>query len=91
MSEPSFNVRLTSGITQKGDGQFPLMRAKDVDVNGETLLNFIPIILTQTEYDTLVGGGTITLNGQELTYEENRIYMIKKYIETETEDATEEG
>ena len=85
MNEHSFSVRLTSGITQKGDGDFPLMRAKDVDVNGETLLNFIPIILTQTEYDTLVNGGTITLNGRELTYEENRIYMIKRFVAEETE------
>lgn len=86
MSEHSFSVRLTSGITQKGDGDFPLMRAKDVDVNGETLLNFLPIILTQEEYNTLVGGGTITLNGQELTYEENRIYMIKRYTGASTEE-----
>ena len=68
-------------------GDFAAVNAKDVDVNGETLLNFIPIILTQEEYNTLVNGGTITLNGQELTYEENRIYMIKKHIG----DSTEEG
>ena len=57
-----------------------IMDAIDVDVDGETLLNFIPIILTQEEYNTLVDGGTITLNGKELTYEENRIYMIKKVV-----------
>lgn len=44
----------------------------------EALLNCIPIVLTQTEYNTLIGGGTIMLNGKELTYEENRIYMIKR-------------
>lgn len=63
---------------QPTGGEFPAVKAKDVDVNGEALLNFIPIILTQEEYNTLVGGGTITLNGKELSYEENRIYMIKK-------------
>lgn len=57
-----------------------IMDAMDVDVNGETLLNFIPIILTQEEYNTLVDGGTITLNGKELSYEEHRIYMIKKVV-----------
>lgn len=62
----------------KPEGDYSVLDAKDVDVNGETLLNFIPIILTQEEYNTLVSGGTITLNGQDLTYEENRIYMVKK-------------
>lgn len=62
----------------RGDGTWDRVDAEDVWVNNETLLNFIPIILTQEEYDTLVGGGTITLNGQEISYEENRIYMIKR-------------
>ena len=55
--------------------------AEDVRVNAEeSLLNYIPIILTQEEYDTLVSGGTITLNGQPISYEPNRIYMIKRPI-----------
>lgn len=66
-------------IKPETDGD-AIMDAKDVDVDGETLLNFIPIILTQEEYNTLVDGGTITLNGRELTYEENRIYMIKRFV-----------
>lgn len=65
---------------QPTGGEFPAVKAKDVDVNGEALLNFIPIILTQEEYNTLVDGGTITLNGKELSYEEHRIYMIKKVV-----------
>ena len=84
MAENKFSIELISGITPKNNGTFPLVRAKDVDVNGETLLNYIPIILTQDEYDILVGGGTITINGQEIAYEENRIYMIKKYADTLT-------
>ena len=76
-----FSIEIISGLTQKGEGTFPLVRARDVDVNGETLLNYIPIILTQSEYDTLVDGGTIVLNGQEMSYDENRIYMIKKSYE----------
>jgi hypothetical protein len=66
-------------IKPEKDGD-AIMDAQDVDVDGETLLNFIPIILTQEEYNTLVDGGTITLNGRELTYEENRIYMIKRFV-----------
>jgi hypothetical protein len=56
----------------------------NIDINSKTLLNYIPIILTQEEYDILVGGGTITLNGQEISYEENRTYMIKSYANTST-------
>ena len=66
---------------QPTGGDFPAVKAKDIDVNGETLLNFIPIILTQAEYNTLIEGGTITLNGREISYEENRMYMVKKTIE----------
>lgn len=66
-------------IKPEKDGD-AIMDAQDVDVNGETLLNFIPIILTQTEYDTLLAGETITLNGKEISYEENRIYMIKRVV-----------
>lgn len=72
----------------KPAGNFAAVDAKDVDVDGETLLNYIPIILTQEEYNTLVDGGTITINGQEMPYEENRIYMIKKYVVTDA--STEE-
>ena len=62
----------------RGSGEWDTIDAEDVQINEtETLLNFIPIILTQTDYDTLAGGGTITLNGQEISYEENRIYLIK--------------
>lgn len=64
----------------RGDGTWDRVDAEDVWVNNETLLNFIPIILTQEEYNTLAGGGTITLNGQEISYEENRIYMVKKPV-----------
>lgn len=65
-------------------GPFFAMDAKDVEVEGETLMNYIPIILTQEEYNTLLDGGTIIINGKEYTYEENRIYMIKRYIDNTT-------
>lgn len=92
MGENKFTIELISGLTQKNNGTFPLMRAQDVDVYGETLLNYIPIILTQEEYNTLVDGGTITLNGQEISYEDNRIYMIKKDTTTSiAEETLEEG
>lgn len=64
----------------RGDGTWDKVDAGEVWVNNETLLNFIPIILTQAEYDTLIDGGTITLNGQELSFEEHRIYMIKRSV-----------
>lgn len=80
MPQPKFSIELISGLTQKNNQTFPLVRAKDVDVNGETLMNYIPIILTQEEYNVIANGGTITLNGQEITYEEHRVYMIKRYV-----------
>lgn len=76
----------------RGDATWSNVEAKHVDVNGEALINFIPIILTQAEYDTLINGGTITLNGQEISYEENRIYMIKRFVEASVEEEpAEEG
>ena len=86
MADNKFTIELGAGLTQMGNNDFPLMRAQDVDVYGETLLNYIPIILTQDEYNTLVDGGTITLNGQDVSYEENRIYMIKKSVEISAEE-----
>lgn len=87
MSNNKFTIELGAGLTQMGDNDFPLMRAKDVDVNGETLLNYIPMILTQEEYNIIDSGGTIFINGQPVSFEENRIYMIKRYAE---DDKSEE-
>lgn len=81
MSEKyAFNIELNAGLTQANNNTYPLVRAKDVDVSGESLINFIPIILTQEEYNTLLEGGTIEINGQEISFEEDRIYMIKKEV-----------
>jgi hypothetical protein len=60
------------------------MDAKDVEVDGETLMNYIPIILTEEEYDSLLDGNSIVINGKEHYYDENRIYMIKKYIDDQS-------
>lgn len=76
----------------RGDGTWDKVDAGEVWVNNEVLLNYIPIILTQAEYDTLIKGGTITLNGQEISYEEHRIYMIKRFVEASVEEEpAEEG
>lgn len=65
-------------------GPFFAMDAKDVEVDGETLMNYIPIILTEEEYDSLLDGNSIIINGKEHYYDENRIYMIKKYIDDQS-------
>lgn len=65
----------------KPAGSFFAMDAKDVEVEGETLMNYIPIILTQEEYNILLDGGAILVNGKEHFLDENRIYMVKKYID----------
>jgi hypothetical protein len=63
----------------RGDGTWDKLDPKDVWVNdNETLLNFIPIILTRDDYNKLARGETITLNGQPISYEPDRIYMIIK-------------
>lgn len=63
-------------------GPFFAMDAKDVEVDGESLINYVPIILTQEEYNTLLDGGTIIIKGKEHSLDENRIYMVKKYIDS---------
>lgn len=53
----------------RGSGEWDAINAEDVQINEtETLLNFIPIILTQAEYDALVESNTI---------DDNKIYLIK--------------
>ena len=63
----------------RGSGEWDTIDAKDVQINKtETLLNFIPIILKQAEYDTLITEKEVTLeNGEKIEYDENRIYLIK--------------
>lgn len=81
MNDEIFSVKVAAGFTQAGGNDFPLIRARDVDVSGESLINYLPVILTQDEYNTIVGGGTIILpNGKTASFEENRIYMIKKEL-----------
>ena len=67
----------------KPSGNFAAVDAKDVDVNGKTLLNYIPIILTEEEYISIIHGGTIMIDGNEITYDDNQIYMVKKYVAEE--------
>lgn len=73
-------LKLLNTIEPAGD--FKVVDAADISVNkNENLTDFLPIILTQEEYDIISEGGTIILNGQEITYEANRIYMIKRFTE----------
>lgn len=75
--EQGYTVVVQSGFTPAGN--WPLIRAQHVSVNQtETLANYIPVILTQEEYNSLLDGETIEINGQNISYEENRIYMIIK-------------
>ena len=73
-------LKLLNTIEPAGD--FKVVDAVDISVNkNENLTDFLPIILTQEEYDIISEGGTINLNGKDITYEANRIYMIKRFTE----------
>lgn len=77
-------IELIAKIKPKNNGSFAMVDAEDVETpDGGRLLDYLPVILTQSEYDTLVDGGTITINGKDVSYEENRIYMIKRPVYTE--------
>lgn len=80
-----YNFPVSSGITQDGTTDFPLIRAKDVEVSGERLTKFIPIILTQEQYDVIYNGqedgAEVTLeNGQIIKYDSQQIYFIKSEL-----------
>ena len=62
-------------------GDFPAVYSDNVDANGEALTNFIPIILTQREYNTLVENGSLEINGEIITFQEKRIYLIKRFVD----------
>ena len=85
MSNDNFIIPVTAGFTQPNNQDFPLLRAKDVDVSGEKLTKYIPIILTQEEYDMIYEGREegveITLqNGQVVKYDSEQIYFIKSEV-----------
>lgn len=80
-----YNFPVSSGLTQDGTTDFPLVRAKDVEVSGERLTKFIPIILSQEEYNTIYegyeDGVEITLeNGQVIKYDPEQIYFVKREL-----------
>jgi hypothetical protein len=71
--------------TLKPTGDFWVAHSKNIEAEGEALENFIPIILTQEEYNTIYEKKesiVITLadgTQKEITYDKNRIYFIKMF------------
>ena len=75
MAEYSGSIDLISGIRPKNNGKFPLVDAKDVQVDNDgtrldaklaELANFITVY-TEEEYEAAVAAGEI---------DENRLYII---------------
>ena len=69
-------------------GEFPLVKDTDVAVGESTgrLVDYIPIILTQAEYNKLEEEGAVTIvyetpegtKEQTIEYDEEKIYLIKR-------------
>lgn len=83
--EGKYNFPVSSGLTQDGTTDFPLVRAKDVEVSGERLTKFIPIILSQEEYNIIYEGREegkeiILENGEIIKYDSEQIYFIRSEI-----------
>ena len=53
----------------KPKGGFALMDAEDVEYQGNRLPDFLPVPVTQAEYDAMVEAGTVN---------ENTFYFIKE-------------
>lgn len=47
-------IELISKIKPKGGGTFAMVDAEDVEFKGKRLSDFMPVCLTQAEYDALV-------------------------------------
>lgn len=62
----------------KPTGTFWVAQSKDIEANGESLENFLPIIVTPEEYNILYfHNGKIEYNGEMISYDANKIYLIK--------------
>lgn len=62
-------VEVIDTIKPKNGGDFPIVEAEDVAYEGKRLPEFLPVCLTQDEYDALVAAGTVN---------ENTWYLIKE-------------
>lgn len=87
LSPYSGTVKIGGGLTP--GGVFPVAHAKDVAIDDETgrLIDYIPIILTQTEYNELEREKVVkityeTPEGERkeriIEYDEEKIYLIKR-------------
>ena len=82
MSESNFLIKATAGFYPARE-DMPLLRAKDVEVTGGRLDKFIPIILTNDQYQRLynagAGGVEVELEtGETIVYDQEQIYFIKQ-------------
>ena len=63
-------IELIAKIKQKNNGDFFLVDAADVELNGKPITEYLGIALTQTEYDELLANGKLISTTQYFIYEE---------------------
>lgn len=56
---------------QPTGGEFPAVKAKDVEFNGRPITEYLAVTLTQSEYDELLADGKIVSTTQYFIYEED--------------------
>lgn len=63
------SIELIDKIKPKNGGSFPIVEAEDVAYQGKRIPDFLPVVITQEEYDALVAAGTVN---------EDTLYFIKE-------------
>lgn len=65
-------IELIAKIKPKNGGSFAMVDAEDVAYKDGRLIDYMPVCLTQEEYDALVADGNIN---------ENTPYLIRREVE----------
>lgn len=63
-------IELIAKIKQKNGGDFFLVDAEDVELNGKPISDYIGVALTQEEYDELLANGKLVSTTQYFIYED---------------------
>ena len=66
--------------TLKPIGSFWAARSADIEARGESLENFVPIIITEAEYQALLDGEGVLYKGETIFFEDEKVYFIKQEI-----------
>lgn len=62
-------IELIDKIKPKNGGSFPMVDAEDVACGDGRLPDFLPVVVSQEEYDQMVADGTVN---------ENTLYFVKE-------------